>query len=59
MINLKRLAVDIFLNDDNIISIGESYRIFRFIPYPRIPSCVKIWDIKLLYKELESDVNKN
>jgi hypothetical protein len=57
--NSKRLAIDIFLNNNNIISIGESYRIFELIAYPRIPSFTKIWDIKVLYKELEKIVYKN
>jgi hypothetical protein len=57
--NSKRLAIDIFLNNNNIISIGESYRIFELIAYPRIPSFTKIWDIKVLYKELENIVYKN
>jgi len=56
--NSKRLAIDIFLNDENIISIGESYRIFDLIAYPRIPSLTKIWDFKVLYKELESNLQK-
>ncbi len=56
--NFKRLAIDIFLNDRSI-SIGESYRIFELIPYPRIPSSTKIWDIKVLYIELECTLNKN
>lgn len=57
--NSKRLAIDILLSDNNIISIGESYRIFELIPYPRIPSSTKIWNIKILYNELESNVYKN
>ena len=57
--NSKRLAIDIFLNNGNNISIGESYRIFKYSPYPRIPSSTKIWDIKILYKELENTVDKN
>jgi len=56
--NSKRLAIDLFLNDGNIISIGESYRIFELIPYPRIPSWTKIWDIKVLHKEIESNLQK-
>lgn len=57
--NSKRLAIDIFLNNGNNISIGESYRIIKWAPYPRIPSSTKIWDIKILYKELENTVHKN
>src|SRR5690606_40835245 len=45
--NSKRLAIDIFLKNDKIISIGESYRIFKLISYPRILGFTKIWDIKL------------
>ncbi len=56
--NSKRLAIDIFLNNSDV-SIGESYRIFKLIPYHRIPSSTKIWDIKVLYKELVSPLIKN
>lgn len=57
--NSKRLAIDMFLNDNKIISFGESYRIFKLIPYPRIPSSTKIWDIKVLNNELENTIHKN
>lgn len=57
--NAKRLAIDMTLKDNKIVSIGESYRILKLIAYPRIPSSTKIWDIKQLYKEIGSIVNNN
>ncbi len=57
--NAKRIAIDMTLIDNNIISFGESHRIFKLIAYPRIPSCTKIWDIKELYKEIENTVHNN
>lgn len=57
--NSKELAIDIFLSNDNVISIGESHWISKFIAFPRIPYSTKIWDIKILYKELENILHKS
>lgn len=40
--NSKELAIDIFLSNDNVISIGESHWISKFIAFPRIPYSTKI-----------------
>jgi len=53
----EELAIDIILKNGDFISLGESFRIIRYISYPRIPSGVRVLDIKKLHIEIEEKIN--
>ncbi len=52
----KELAVDIILKNGNFVSFGESNRIIKSISYPRIPTGVRVLDIKKLHVEIEERI---